>query len=305
MFGRHIISTLALSLPLLYAPRGHAEDRYFTSNGVKIRYIVEGKGEPVLLIHGFTANIEMQWTMPGIIKALAHDYQVIAFDNRGHGKSGKPHDAKQYGMEMVEDPIRLLDHLKIKRAHVVGYSMGGLITGKLLTVHPDRLLSATMGGAGGLREVNKDSLEMQFFQLLGDSLAQGKGFGPLVEALTPPGQPKPTPEQIKQINTLLSAFNDTKAMAAVVQSWKDLMIPDANLRDNKIATLAIVGSMDPLKRGIDALEGHLARMEVVVLPGDDHISAFADRKFVTALQEFLSKHSEAPKSSKAAAPAGR
>src|SRR5262245_29583001 len=100
-----------------------AEDRFFESNGVRIRYTVQGKGEPVLLIHGFTANVERQWGLPGIIKRLAKDYQVSALDNRGHGKSGKPHDPKRYGAEMAEDAIRLLDHLKIKKAHVVGYSM--------------------------------------------------------------------------------------------------------------------------------------------------------------------------------------
>jgi pimeloyl-ACP methyl ester carboxylesterase len=290
MFGHRIVSTLAFSVSVLLTSGVRAEDRYFDSNGVKLRYIVEGKGEPVLLIHGFTANIEMQWTMPGVTKSLAHDYQVIAFDNRGHGKSGKPHDPEKYGMQMVEDAVRLLDHLKIQKAHVVGYSMGAMITCKLLTTHPDRLLSATLGGAGGLRDVEKDSPEMQFFEQLGDSLARGKGFGPLIEVLTPPGQPKPTPDQIKQINTFLTALNDTKALAAVVQSWKDMMIPDAKLKSNEIPTLALVGSMDPLKRGIDALEGHLAHLQVVVLPGDDHISAFADPKFTSALKDFLAKH---------------
>ena len=90
-----------------------AVDSFFDSNGVKIHYTVQGKGEPVLLIHGFTASIPLQWGLPGITAALAKNYQVIAFDNRGHGRSGKPHDPKQYGKEMVEDAVRLLDHLHI------------------------------------------------------------------------------------------------------------------------------------------------------------------------------------------------
>ncbi|HZU35398.1 MAG TPA: alpha/beta hydrolase, partial [Gemmataceae bacterium] len=164
-----------------------AEEAYFNSDGVKIHYIVEGKGEPVLLIHGFTANIGTQWRLPGIIKALSRDYRVIAYDNRGHGKSGKPHDPKKYGTEMVADAVRLLDHLHIKKAHAVGYSMGGMIACKLLVTHPDRLLSATLGGSGGVREGGA-SLQ---FDVLADSLDQGKGFGPLIEFLTPPGRPKP------------------------------------------------------------------------------------------------------------------
>src|SRR6516225_11708196 len=123
---------LAIACCLVFVfPAAAADSQFFDSNGVKIRYLVEGKGEPVLLIHGFTAGIEMQWALPGIIKELAKDYRVIALDNRGHGRSDKPHDAKKYGMEMVNDAIRLMDHLKIKKAHVVGYSMGAMITSKL------------------------------------------------------------------------------------------------------------------------------------------------------------------------------
>src|SRR5215471_4661597 len=151
MMSRFRLALVCCLFVLPAVGRG-AEDATFDSNGVKIHYIVEGKGEPVLLIHGFTSSIQGQWGGAGIIKALAKDYRVIAYDNRGHGNSGKPHDPKQYGTEMVEDAVRLLDHLKIDKAHVVGYSMGATITCKLLVTHPDRLLSVTLGGSGGLRE---------------------------------------------------------------------------------------------------------------------------------------------------------
>ncbi|MFO0947208.1 MAG: alpha/beta fold hydrolase [Planctomycetota bacterium] len=83
--------------------------------------------EPVLLIHGFSASILMQWGVPGILDRLASNHQVIAFDCRGHGKSDKPHDPSMYGANLAEDAIRLLDHLGVKKAHVVGYSMGGRV----------------------------------------------------------------------------------------------------------------------------------------------------------------------------------
>src|SRR5438132_790893 len=134
MIRRTLIPGLVY-LAFLAAPSLGAEDQFFNTNGVKIHYIVRGKGEPVVLIHGFTADIDRNWRTgfappgadnnrgaPRIIESLSKNYQVIALDNRGHGKSGKPHDPKQYGMEMVEDVVRLLDHLQIKKAHVVGYS---------------------------------------------------------------------------------------------------------------------------------------------------------------------------------------
>jgi pimeloyl-ACP methyl ester carboxylesterase len=272
-----------------------AEDQSFDSNGVKIHYIVEGQGEPVVLIHGFTADIDKNWRTgfipgsengPKIIPALAKNYQVIALDNRGHGKSDKPHDPKAYGKEMAEDIVRLLDHLKIKKAHVVGYSMGGMITAKLLTTHPDRLLSATLGGHGGLRDDGRN----EFFEQLASSLEQGKGFGPLIEALTPAGKPKPSAEQIEAINAGLLKANDMKALAAAVRGFRGLAIDAEKLKANEVPTLALIGELDPLKKGVDTLKEDLAKLEVVVIPGADHMTAVSNPEFIKSLTAFLARH---------------
>ena len=129
-----------LSTPFL-----HPADFFFDSAGVKIHYVVEGKGEPVLLIPGLGGDIQSSWP---VIGELSKTFQVIALDNRGHGQSDKPHDPNSYGMNLVEDPIRLLDHLNIQRAHVEGYSMGGAIVLAMLGFHPERLRTAVIGGAG-------------------------------------------------------------------------------------------------------------------------------------------------------------
>ena len=120
----------------------------FSSNGVKIHYVVQGKGDPVILIHGLCSSAMMNWQLPGTVAELAKHYQVVAFDNRGHGQSGKPEAEEQYGVQMVEDVVRLMDHLQLRRAHLVGYSLGGMITMKLLTLHPERVTSAVLGGMG-------------------------------------------------------------------------------------------------------------------------------------------------------------
>lgn len=136
----------------------------FESNGVKIAYYVEGKGEPVVLIHGWKSSSAMNWQLPGTVRLLAKDFQVIAIDVRGHGQSDKPEKEEAYGPELVEDIVRLLDHLKIKKAHIVGYSMGGFITAKFLAAHPDRALSGTLAGSGWLRE---GSVEQKFIAAVG------------------------------------------------------------------------------------------------------------------------------------------
>jgi pimeloyl-ACP methyl ester carboxylesterase len=280
----------AIVCGLFFIPTARAADQYFDSAGVKVRYVEEGKGEPVLLIHGFGASADLQWRLPGLIRALAKNYHVITYDNRGHGKSGKPHDVKDYGMNLVEDPVRLLDHLKIKKAHVVGYSMGAMITAKLLATHPERLRTATLGGAG---PVANDPRMLSFTNLLADSLDQGKGIGPLIEGLTPPGKPRPTADQIKTINQLFGAVNDTKALAAVARSFKDLAVTDAELKANRVPTLAIVGADDPLKVGVDTLPKRMSDVKLVVIPGSDHMNAFIRPQFLQTVEAFIAEHGKA------------
>jgi hypothetical protein len=123
----------------------------FDSNGVKIAYFIQGKGEPVVLIHGWLSSAGINWALPGISELLAKDFQVIALDVRGHGLSDKPMKEDAYGPELVEDVVRLLDHLEIKKAHIVGYSMGGIIAGNFVVKHPDRVRSLTLGGMGWMK----------------------------------------------------------------------------------------------------------------------------------------------------------
>src|SRR5690242_5012425 len=91
------------------------DSQFFDSNGVRIAYADKGAGDPVVLIHGFTGSYARHFQGPGVIDALtAAGYRTIAVDCRGHGESDKPHDPNAYGLEMVADVVRLLDHLHIQ-----------------------------------------------------------------------------------------------------------------------------------------------------------------------------------------------
>jgi pimeloyl-ACP methyl ester carboxylesterase len=264
---------------------------FFDSNGVKIHYLIQGKedGEPVLLIHGFTADIEAQWRP--VLKALAKEYKLIALDCRGG--SEKPHDPKKYGLEMVKDAVRLLDHLKIDKAHVVGYSMGAGLTLQLVARYPQRVRSATLGGAG-----LPVPGQAKFLEALAESLEQGKGFGPLIVALTPKEKPRPTEEQIQRINAVLLARNDAKALAAVLRgnlNDKDLALSEEKVKGIKVPLLALIGASDPLRAGVDELKKRLPDLKVVVIDKADHITAFSREEFVSALKEFLGAHRTAKK----------
>lgn len=122
----------------------------FNSNGVNIFYKDQGVGEPVVLIHGYLADNENQWETPGVVKALLkkNKYRVISLDSRGHGQSDKPLGPEKYGSTMPEDVARLLESLSIKKAHMVGYSMGSWIAQKFAEDHPNMAYTLTAGGAG-------------------------------------------------------------------------------------------------------------------------------------------------------------
>ena len=122
----------------------------FDSDGFEIAFIDEGAGAPVMLIHGFASNVVTNWVDPGWVRVLVRaGYRVIAFDNRGHGRSEKLYDEAVYGAElMAGDARRLLDHLGVETADVMGYSMGARITAFLAIEHPGRVRSAVFGGYG-------------------------------------------------------------------------------------------------------------------------------------------------------------
>jgi len=156
--GRHLSSSctiLLASLLICATARGAAADGQtgtFDSAGVKIAYVVAGEGQPVILVHGLYSSAAMNWELPGTFKMLAEHYHVIAFDLRGHGRSDKPTDDDAYGQPMVEDISRLMDHLQIQKAHIAGYSLGGIIVMKFMIDHPERVISGTLGGMGWLRQ---------------------------------------------------------------------------------------------------------------------------------------------------------
>ena len=244
---RHPLACAASALCcLLTVGTAPAEEGVFESKRVKIRYVAEGKGEPVILIHGFSApSAEMMWVKnplnePNVLPTLAKEFRVIAPECRGHGKSGKPHDAKDYGAEMAADVIRLMDHLKIEKAHVVGYSMGSAIAGKLLADHPDRLLSVTFGGGGPVVDPPKEFAGL--IDELAKSLDKGEGMGPLIARLTPPGEKPPMPEEAAAVGKLALLGQDQKALAAVIRGLPQLEVPAEKLKATKVPVAFVYGS---------------------------------------------------------------
>jgi pimeloyl-ACP methyl ester carboxylesterase len=112
------------------------------ADGTRIAYTLDGHrdAEPLLMIHGLGADTR-GWIMQK--RALASRFRLVMVDNRGVGRSGRP--AGPYPIEvMADDAIRVLEHAGYGSAHVIGASMGGIISQAIAVLHPDRVRSLVL-----------------------------------------------------------------------------------------------------------------------------------------------------------------
>jgi pimeloyl-ACP methyl ester carboxylesterase len=125
------------------APATRASVSGFAPAGdVQLYYEVHGSGEPILFVHGGGGSIAGSWPSD-YVTDLSRDFRVILADSRGHGRTADGTGPLTYG-RLTFDVVRLLDHLGIDRAHVVGHSMGAITALHLLVDFPDRVRTVTL-----------------------------------------------------------------------------------------------------------------------------------------------------------------
>lgn len=120
-------------------------------NGLNYHMQISGDGKEVILfLHGFTGSHK---TWEPFLPLLAPHYTLLTVDLIGHGQTDAPSDPNRYDIErLATDLVKLLDQLDIKKAHVVGYSMGGRVAITLATLFPNRVASLFLESAtAGLR----------------------------------------------------------------------------------------------------------------------------------------------------------
>ncbi|MGE5259386.1 MAG: alpha/beta fold hydrolase [Actinomycetota bacterium] len=245
----------------------------FDSDGVEIAYIDEGEGEPILLIHGFASNIAANWVDPGWVRTLAQSgRRVIAYDNRGHGKSEKLYDPEVYGAPtMAEDARRLLDHLGIARADVMGYSMGARIATFLGLAHSERVRSLVLGG-------------------LGINMVRGVvGSGPIAKALEAPRIEDVTNDTARSFRAFAEQTkSDLKALAACIRGPREKITPE-RLATIAAPTLIAVGSKDVIAGSGPEIATLIPGAQFLDIPGRDHMRAVGDSDFKRGVLDFLTQ----------------
>jgi pimeloyl-ACP methyl ester carboxylesterase len=237
---------------------------HFKSDGLNLAYVDEGEGEPILLIHGFASNIAVNWRETSWIETLIADgRRVVALDNRGHGRSDKLYEP--------EDACRLLDHLGIERADVLGYSMGARIAVFLALRHPDRVRSVVIAG-------------------MGINLVRGMvASGPLAKALEVPSIADVTNDTARSFRAFAEKTgSDLKALAACMRGPRE-KIDAERLVAIQVPTLVAVGSEDVIAGSGAELAALIPGARLLTIEGRDHMKAVGDPRFKQGVLDFLTQ----------------
>jgi pimeloyl-ACP methyl ester carboxylesterase len=243
----------------------------FNSSGVEIAFSDEGQGAPILLIHGFASNARVNWQATGWTKTLLQaGYRVICIDNRGHGESEKLYDSQYYSAPlMADDAARLLDHLNIKTAAVMGYSMGARISAFLALQHPEKVSKVVFAGLAERMVLGVPGSEAIADGLLANDVRDIADLGA-------------RSFRIFAENTK----SDLKALAACIRSSRVKIKPEA-LSTITCPVLVVAGDQDTVSGPVQPLVDLIPGSTGVTLPNRNHMNAVGDAGYKKAVLAFL------------------
>lgn len=241
------------------------EGSYFTAaDGVKIYYEVKGQGFPVILVHGFTNNSQ-SWKKgtlyPALLKA---GYQVIILDQRGNGRSDKPHTDDAYRNDAeAKDIMGLATRLGLKKYDIVGYSRGSIITSRVMVLDK-RVRKAVMGGMGAAYTNPQWPRRVHAYQaLMGDT----------------------TLHDVDEMMAWIHKNNFDNTSLMLQQKYQPSTSP-AELSRVKIPVLLIDGNLDQTNGDVHELQRLIPGSVYTETPGD-HNSAGNTEQFANAILAFL------------------
>lgn len=229
--------------------------------------------DPILLIHGFASTHVVNWVGPSWTGTLGRDgRRVVAFDNRGHGRSSKLHDPAAYATPlMAEDARGLLDHLGIARADVMGYSMGSRIAAFLALAHPGRVRSCLLGGLG---------------THLVDGVGLPLGIADAMEAASAATLTDPTQRMFR----LFAEQNggDLVALAACIRGTRQTLTRE-EVASIAMPVLVSIGTRDTIAGSATELAAMFPDGRALDIPGRDHNLAVGDRVHKAGVLAFLAE----------------
>jgi pimeloyl-ACP methyl ester carboxylesterase len=236
------------------------------SSGVEIHYEVEGDGPPLILHTGGGGDLEM-WRLAGYTHGLP-GRRLMLIDHRGRGKSGRPRDIAQHGIDLyVRDVLAVADDAGESRFSFFGYSAGAAIGYRLAAEHPDRIASLVGLGAVGPPTRERDLLEVA-------ARIRREGSEGLVQWLREeePDFPEWFADEMRS--------TDPEMFALCIEAWMPWGGPWAEFARVEAPTLIVVGQLEEDDRESAADHARRAAASLqdgraVVLPDLGHVMAFA------------------------------
>jgi pimeloyl-ACP methyl ester carboxylesterase len=246
----------------------------FTSDGLSLAYDDFGPPDArkvIVLVHGFSANRYENWKRMGWYDALAaKGLRGLAFDNRGHGESAKPHEPDKYAREaMARDVFALMDHAGIERAHLLGFSMGSQIVLTAALLDGSRIDHLVVSGVGA-----------RIFEPARDPEAMAKAMeAPMPEAIADP--------MLKSFRYFADEQKEDRlALAACSRGPRTPFTPDA-LAAIRRPTLVVAGMRDQLAGSPQGLADAIPGAKAVAVAGCDHFSLIGHGLFKASVFDFF------------------
>ena len=246
----------------------------FDSGGVRIHYEIAGSGHPMVVLHGWANSYQGFFAGNGWLGVLAPLRTIIGVDQRGHGESDKPHDPAAYTAPvMAGDVVALLDHLGVGQADLFGYSMGGLVTARMLVQAPERVSAAVLGGVGpNLFDPDSSAL---------DAL-----YAPMIDALLAENPEDIEIEVLRAVRDFYVAEgNDLVALAAWLQAEHFAGAPE-ELAGLTVPVLVVNGEADT---GGPDVAAAIPGAQLEMIPGTNHLTVVPDKRFKDRVLRFLSE----------------
>jgi 3-oxoadipate enol-lactonase len=254
-------------------------------NGVEIAYTDQGKGTPILLIHGYPLSKAM-WDPQA--KSLSQNFRVITLDLRGHGESEAP--LWLYTMDIFADDIRaLLDHLSIDQVVLAGFSMGGYIALAFYRRYKNRVKALVLADT----RAQADSPEGKQGRFKAAQTAHQQGAGAIADVMIPKLL---TPQSLQSRPDLVQNIRKIMTSTPVAGIVGDLMAmaerPDSVPLLSEIAcpTLFLVGEQDSLTPPAEAklMAEKIKKAQLEIIPAAGHLSNLEQPDhFNRAVRRFL------------------
>jgi pimeloyl-ACP methyl ester carboxylesterase len=267
-------------LPNVPVVSGGWHDKFWTHpDGTKFHYLEMGTGTPVILIHG-SGGTAVNWMMNGLAASLARTNRVLAIEMRGHGQTVGPDGKRQRRTPNMDlDVLAFMDALRIEKAHIGGFSMGGSITSQLMARAPERFYSAHFGGSG----VREDP-DSEFAKLIPPD---PKGTAPLDAEARKLYQTRQAEQAAKAgiANTGDESQLSSQPVPAAVPR------PPLDLKKINVPILAVVGEFDQPYTRTHRLWREAQNFQRVILRNRGHLSSYmaglAPELYRDALTDFI------------------